>query len=1062
MKRKSIIPVMYITIFAATIILLAILTGPAIYWRIIPGTPLKVWIVDKTVPDIDYREHKGLMWVLNYLKITKEDSDQFSYDKDFYGFHPTTSENYSTREIPDTKENPDLIYITDTYGVYRDDLKYAEVNENTRELVYGGLENKEIDSLKGNLTNGNTIIGEFNISSAPTNLENRIELGKIFGVHWKGWKGRYFKELNKNGEVNEWIIKNYEEQYKETWNFTGGGFVIVSDEGKILILENGKQTNSKGLSISYNDSYKKEFNVSKDIPYYYWFEITKADPDVQNIASYKMDLTEEGKKLFEENGLSSTFPAVMRYKNSKYTSYYFAGDFADLNNVSNFWSYKGLAAIKRIFSESVKGDEEYFYWNCYVPMMEKIMDDIKENKKSFERLNSNGNYLKLSTRTKEKGFEVYKNNQWQGIFTKGVNIGAAEPGKWFTEFPEDKETYLHWFEMIGNMNANTIRVYTLLPPEFYSALKYYNETHEDKKLYLLQEIWPEENPKEGNYLDKAYEEEYIKEIELDIDAVHGNANIPKRSGRAYGFYTADVSDYILGYLVGRELEPEEVLNTNKLNGGYSYKGEYLSSEEMASPSEGWLAMNCDYALKYENEKYNSQHPIAIVSWPTLDPVEHDSEWNVSGDKSLEYNDKVSVNINNIRREEKNQAGFFGAYHIYPNYPDFMNNEPKYDNYSDEEGRFRYGAYLKEFIEGHKKYPALVAEFGLATGMGNAHTSPDGYNHGGMTEKQQGDSIVRMMKAIKNEGYAGGMIFEWMDEWAKKTWITEPYMIPYDRHALWHNVVDPEQNYGILAMESKKSEKSEYTIEGNGEIEKLEMSKDEAFMYLDLTLKDDFEFEGKKLLIGLDTYDRSKGEFKYSQDIVVNSQSGMEFLIELSNKDSGKLLVQSGYNIYNGKYSSSSSNSGAFEEVQPIINKSRITKDGVSTPEFRADGSKLNYGLFEDNSYNSWYVEGNKIHIRIPWLRLNFSDPSTMRVINDEGKIDNPVKDQLKTTISDGIVPSAILVNTSNNNVLDGINIAAEGSSAPYKWESWNEPNYTERLKGSYDIIRKYFEELNVY
>lgn len=1060
MKKKSIIPVMYITIIAATIILLAALTGPAIYWKMMPATPLKVWIVDKTVPEPDYREHKGLMWVLNYLKFSNEDKEQFSYDKDFYGFYPTGSEKYSTREMPHTKENPDLIYITDTYGVYTDDLKYAKVNENTSDLVYGGLENKEIDSLKLNLANGNTLIGEFNISSAPTNLENRIELGKIFGVHWNGWKGRYFKNLNKNGEVNEWIIRNYEEQYNEAWNFTGGGFVLVSDDGKIIVLENEKHLNSKGLSISYNDPYKKEFNINKEIPYYYWFEITKPDPDVQEIASYKMDLTEAGKKIFEENGLNSTFPAVMRFKNSKYTSYYFAGDYADLQNVINYWSYSGLAKIKRIFSESAKGDEEYFYWNCYVPMMEKIMCDIKEKKKSASTLNSNENYLKMNSRTNEKGLEIYRNDKWQEIFTKGVNIGAAEPGKWFTEFPEDKETYLRWFDMIGKMSANTIRVYTLMPPEFYSSLKYYNETHQDKKLYLLQEIWPEENPKEGNYLDKTYEEEYKKEIELDIDAVHGNVTIPQRSGRAYGFYTADVSDYILGYLVGRELEPEEVVNTNKLNSGYNYKGDYLSSEEKASPAEGWLAMNCDYTVKYENEKYNSQHPIAIVSWPTLDPVDHDSEWNVNGDKSLEYNDKVSININNIRREESDKAGFFGAYHIYPNYPDFMNNEPKYDNYSDEEGRFRYGGYLKEFIEGHKKYPALVAEFGLATGMGNAHTSPDGYNHGGNTEEQQGNGVVRMMKAVKNEGYAGGMIFEWMDEWAKKTWITEPYMIPYDRHALWHNVVDPEQNYGILAMETKKPEKAEYAIDGKGQIEKLEMSKDEGFLYIDLTLKENFKFGDEKLLVGLDTYDRSKGEFKYSPYISVKSQSGMEFMVEISDKDNGKLLVQPGYNIYNGKYSSYSSNSGIFEEVQPIINKSRIRKDGINTPEIKTDGSKLNYGAFENNSYNSWYVEGNKIHIRIPWLRFNFSDPSSMRVIDDERKIENPVKNQLNTRISDGILPSAIIVNTSNNNVLDGINTEAEASFVPYKWESWNQPNYTERLKGSYDIIRKYFEELN--
>lgn len=126
----------------------------------------------------------------------------------------------------------------------------------------------------------------------------------------------------------------------------------------------------------------------------------------------------------------------------------------------------------------------------------------------------------------------------------------------------------------------------------------------------------------------------------------------------------------------------------------------------------------------------------------------------------------------------------------------------YAPYTDTAGSFRYGGYLQEFIAGHQKYPAIVAEFGLATGSGNAHENPDGYNRGGLTEEAQGTGIVRMMKAIEQEGYAGGIIFEWTDEWAKKTWITEPYIIPYDRNPLWHNAVDPEQNYGIYAMESE--------------------------------------------------------------------------------------------------------------------------------------------------------------------------------------------------------------------------------------------------------------------
>ena len=66
----------------------------------------------------------------------------------------------------------------------------------------------------------------------------------------------------------------------------------------------------------------------------------------------------------------------------------------------------------------------------------------------------------------------------------------------------------------------------------------------------------------------------------------------------------------------------------------------------------------------------------------------------------------------------------------------MNNEPFYNEYVDSEGRFRYGGYLQQFMGIHTKYPAVVAEFGLATGMGNAHYSPDGYHHGSMSEQMQ--------------------------------------------------------------------------------------------------------------------------------------------------------------------------------------------------------------------------------------------------------------------------------------------------------------------------------------
>ena len=590
-------------------------------------------------------------------------------------------------------------------------------------------------------------------------------------------------------------------------------------------------------------------------------------------------------------------------------------------------------------------------------------------------------------------------------------------------------------------------------PQFYNALTYYNRTHPNALLKLYQEIWPEENPKNSDYLTKTYNEAYQNEIRNVVDAIHGNANIPARSGRAYGIYTSDISAYIAGYLVGRELEPEEVISTNQLNQNLSYSGEYLYCEPAASPTEAWLAMSCDYVLTYEAKEYNWQHPIGIVSWPTLDSTEHDSEWNTSGDKSLEYNDKVSININNISVRDTLKTGFFGAYHIYPNYPDFMNNEECYANYKDEEGIFRYGGYLREFIQTQKKYPALVAEFGLSTGMGNAHTNPDGYNHGGLTEVEQGEGIVRMMKAIQREGYVGGLVFEWADEWAKKTWTTEPFIIPFDRNVLWHNAVDPEQNYGILAMESSDQKSEPYAINGTGTLQEIKLSADETYLSIQVGLNKGIDFSKETLIIGLDTYDRSKGNAKYSNDISYLAPSGLEFEIRIEGLKNAQLLVQPSYDVTKNSYSSVESSLGDFEKMTMLINNERTTKAGKSIGAVYTDLSSLSYGTFENNSYYNWVIEGNQITIRIPWTRINFTDPSTMRVLDDKSKITAPTTDELKTLISDGILASGLLVGKVTNNVTATI---GSKEDKPFTWANWNIPTYQERLKDSYSTIQSYF------
>jgi len=1052
MKRKGFIVLCYTMLAILALGTVALFAVPVLMWNQSPATSMNIWIVDKTVPNQDYREHKGLTWILNHKKIANKDTNQnFRFDKDYYGFFPMDKEHFETSEVPTETQLPDLIYLADTYGVYKDDYFSSNVEGTRSELMYGGLNVAELNSIQKNLGGGNTIIGEFNTASSPTNMENRQKIGEIFRVKWMGWSGRYFKDLTKDVEIPAWAVQDYEKASGEAWNFSGEGIILVADDSRIVVLEKGRELGNQTIYLYFENAFQKEFGIDKNIPYDYWFEMTAPADSTEVLATYHIDLTDEGKSVFERLGLPETFPAIIRSKNTQFTSYYCAGDFADSNNGAKWSHFYGYSKLKSILPFGVKGDNSTFYWRCYVPLMGKILDDIKLHQSNQTEIAANSD-VSYGFRTSGTNFQILQNGNWENFFSKGVNIGSSTPGKWFTEFSHDEAMYLRWFDLIADMNANSIRVYTLQSPQFYHAFEYYNRSHPGAPLFLYQEIWPEEKPSSGEYLNQDYNSNYQAEIKHVVDAIHGQANISARTGRASGLYTSDVSPYVAGYLVGRELEPDEVIKTNDSNKNFLYSGKYLYCEDVASPTEAWLAMSCDFVLTYEATEYHWQHPVGIVSWPTLDPKEHDSEWNISANKMLEYNDKVTIDINHISTKSDLKTGFFGAYHIYPNYPDFMNNETSYATYRDSNGVFRYGGYLHEFIQGHTKYPALVAEFGLATGTGNAHENPDGYNHGGLTETDQGQGIVRMMKTIQKEGYAGGLIFEWSDEWAKKTWSTEPFIIPFERNVMWHDATDPEQNYGILAMESNKIKSDQYAVQGSGSISMLKLTADETYLSIEVNLKRRLDFTKESLIIGLDTYNRSKGNLRYGNQISDFAPSGLEFIIQIDGADHAQLLVEPDYNKTKCFYSSRNSTQGIFESMSTLINTERIAKSGAIINAINTNQSILQYGSLENNSHNQWMIEGTQINIRIPWNRISFTDPSNMRVLDDSRTIQVPQKDELSTTISDGILVSGLIANNETGQATDKIGASNDPA---FSWESWDTPTYQERVKSSYTIIREF-------
>lgn len=174
---------------------------------------------------------------------------------------------------------------------------------------------------------------------------------------------------------------------------------------------------------------------------------------------------------------------------------------------------------------------------------------------------------------------------------------------------------------------------------------------------------------------------------------------------------------------------------------------------------------------------------------------------------------------------------------------------------------------------------------------------------------------------------------------------------------------------------------------------------------------------------------------------------------MSGVQNAKILVNLGYNIAQGKYSSVTASQGVFEEIRPLINKERITKDGRKIEAVYQDGSQLNYGVFAENLHNHWYIEGNTFYIRIPWGKLNVTDPSSFRVLDDSRKFSVLSRDQLQTVETTGILVSTLLVDREKHAV-DMLSTAE-----PYLWKGWYYPQYSTRLKKSYDIIKDFFSTL---
>lgn len=1078
MKKQT-----YLIIY--TIVFIIILTSPFWLWKMQPSNKLNVLIVDKTVPDQSYREHKGLVWVLNNEKYFKNGKKPYSKSSDYKGFVPKNDQKFSINPLPKNLNSYDVFYLTDQYGVYKNDFFKQNPSGNKSARIYGGLKSKEIYQIQKALlqSRGKTLIAEFNTFASPTSEDAKDQISNLLNVEWSGWIGRYFSELN-GTEVPAWVKKKYKEQGKK-WVFNGEGFVFVSKNNYIVVI-NKADIQDSGLLFSLTKKGQKHFTHKLKGTYKYWFDIVIPKENAEVLATYKLPVSKEVKRRLKSYGIPAVFPAVIYHQNAKYSSYYFSGDYADEAEVPEIYQTKGFDTWKRKISAS-----DSFFWRTYVPMMKDILKnrlDRADVQEKVDLVEQGG--ITTNSKTGDSFIQIQKDGKWQDILIKGVNMGIGKPGYFPGETAITKDEYFRWFKEIGAMNANAIRVYTLHPPQFYQAFYEYNQIAK-KPLYIFHGTWVNEENliRTQDAYAKVNVEDAQLEIKNMIDIIHGNANLSARLGHASGVYKYDISKYVLGMIIGTEWDPSMVTNTNAKHATIGqFNGEYFKTVG-ANPFEVWLAGLLDFASDYETKQYKWQHTMSFTNWVTTDLLEHPAE-------PLDTEDMVSINPNHIKATKKLHAGLFASYHIYPYYPDFLNYEQSYLDFVDPSGKKNnYEGYLHELREAHNM-PVLVAEFGVPASRGLTHKNVNGMNQGFHSEKEQGILDRKLYKSIVTQGYSGGLVFTWQDEWFKRTWNTMDFDNP-DRRPYWDNQQTNEQHFGLLGFEPGKKETA-IIVDGVdkdwevADVKPIYQSKDKkdpltevritsnsGYVYFQLKYKHPVVFGHDSIYLLLDTIDnQGQTNISLTKETKVRTDFGVDFLVQLTGPKNSRVMVDSYYDTFYFQYSkllnmikaesyADKKNNGVFHPIRLALNKElKIPTTNEIIPFQDYETGVLRFGnanpmnkSFDSLTDVSISSDKKTIEGRIPWQVLNFKDPSQKEVIGDIWKIglsgsmkSNGIRTAVVTT-EDGMVQQTFPRKADK--------LLQQSEASLYSWSNWDSPVFYERLKKSYYIMANTFKETDI-
>ena len=178
-----------------------------------------------------------------------------------------------------------------------------------------------------------------------------------------------------------------------------------------------------------------------------------------------------------------------------------------------------------------------------------------------------------------------------------------------------------------------------------------------------------------------------------------------------------------------------------------------------------------------------------------------------------------------------------------------------------------------------------------------------------------------------------------------------------------------------------------------------MDHDERYVYFAIEYKD-LTSTSLDTLIFLDTNpEQGNTTNPYNQNILM--ESGSEFIIQIKDIGDSRVVVDSYYDSYYYQYGKllnmlpsnplfENKDNGLYNPIKLALNKEIVipkTKQKIPFNDYETGLLRHGNGNPDSQDYDSladYYVnkKENLIEIRIPWLLIGFTDPSTKEIMGD--------------------------------------------------------------------------------